>query len=100
MKNKPTSTQDTQPENQWINYPLAEHLFVVILFSLLAPCAWGISLLSSGDYFSGITILVIWVIAYGWLALYLHHINRVRLWISLPSAFLISLACIVVFYLQ
>jgi len=78
--------------------PFVEQLFVAVLFGLLAPGAWAVFLLSRGSLLSGVAVLAVWVVAFGWLALFLQRRNRVRLWVTVPSAVLVLIACIVAFF--
>ena|SRR5882672_1636405 len=82
----------------WMLLPFAEQLFVAVLLGLLAPGAWGVYLLSRGGLFPGVLVLVVWAAAFGWLALFLHRRNRVRLWVSVSSATLVLIACVVAFF--
>src|SRR5439155_16576753 len=97
-------TIHTDPEQReppvpwWLLLPFVEQLFAVVLFGLLAPGAWGVYLLSRGARLWGIAVLAAWAIAYGWLALLLQRRNRVRLWVSVPSAMLVLIACVIVFF--
>jgi len=80
--------------------PFVEQLFVVVLFGLLAPGAWGIYLLSRGARLWGVAVLTVWAVAYGWLALFLQRRNWVRLWVSIPCAVLVLIVCVIVFFSQ
>ena len=97
-------TTHTDPEQQepnvpwWLLLPFVEQLLVVVLFALLAPGAWGVYLLSRGARLWGVAVLAVWAVAYGWLALLLQRRNRVRLWVSVPSAILALIGCIIVFF--
>jgi len=83
---------------RWLYFPFAEQVFVVTLFILLAPGIWSIYLLSRGQVINGVIILALWAALFGWLAVFLHKRMRIRLWVSVPSAIFVLVACIVVFF--
>ncbi len=99
MTNRADPEKQTPHVPWWKLLPFVEQIFVAVLFGLLAPGAWGIYLLSRGRILSGVAVLAIWAIAFGWLALFLHRRNLVRLWISVPSAALVLMTCVLVFFL-
>ncbi len=66
-----------------------EPVFIALLFGVLVPGAWGISLLSQHQWFKGIGVLVLWAVAFGLFAWFLHRRKRARWWVSLPSALLV-----------
>ena len=98
MTNRSDPEHETLHVPRWMLLPFVEQLFVVVLFGLLAPGAWAVFLLSRGSLLSGITVLAAWAVAFGWLALFLQRRNRVRLWVTVPSAVLVLIASIVVFF--
>ena len=81
-----------------MHVPFVEQLLVAVLFGVLAPGAWGVSLLSRGRVIEGAIVIAGWAALFGWLSLYLHRRNRIRLWVSVPSAVLVLIACAVVFF--
>ncbi len=78
--------------------PFAEQIFTLLLFILLAPSVWGVFLIYQGQLASGLAVLGIWVAAFIGIAIFLNQKRVVRLWVSIPSALLVFLAAIFVFF--
>ena len=100
MTNRADPEQEASHVPGWLLLPFVEQLFVVVLFGLLAPGAWGVYLLSRGARWRGVAVLAVWAVAYGWLALFLQRRNWVRLWVSVPAAALVLIACVIMFLSQ
>ena len=98
MTNRTDPEQEAPHVSWWLLLPFVEQLLGVIIVGLLAPGAWGVYLLSRGALLWGVAVLAVWAVAYGWLALFLQRRNRVRLWVSVPSAVLVLIACVIVFF--
>jgi len=83
---------------RWLYFPFAEQVFVLALLVLLVPGGWSIYLLSRGQVIVGVLVLVLWAALFGGLALFLHKRMNIRLWVSVPSALLVLVACVVAFF--
>ena len=83
---------------RWLYFPFAEQVFVLALLVLLVPGGWSIYLLSRGQVIVGVLVLVLWAALFGGLALFLHKRMNMRLWVSVPSALLVLVACVVSFF--
>jgi len=82
----------------WLYFPFAEQVLVLVLLILLAPGGWSIYLLSHGHAIEGVVVLALWAAVFGWLAVFLHKRMRIRLWVSVSSAILVLVACVVAFF--
>ncbi len=90
--------QETLSPSGWLHLPFSEHLLTLLLLGLITPGVAGVNLLSKGAYLSGAVVLIAWVGGFGWLSVYAHRRYRIRLWVTVPSAALVLLASVVVFF--
>ena len=83
---------------RWLYFPFTEQVLVLVFLVLLAPGGWSIYLLSHGQAIGGVVVLAVWTALFGWLAVFLHKRMRIRLWVSVSSAILVLVACVVAFF--
>jgi len=83
---------------RWLYFPFAKEVFLLTFLILLAPGGWSMYLLSRGQVITGVLVLVLWAALFGWLAVFLHKRLTIRLWVSVPSALLVLVACVVAFF--
>jgi len=82
----------------WMLLPFVEQIFAVALLALLAPAAWGVSLLARGSILLGGVVLVCWLFAFGWVAYSLQRTKGIRMVITVPCAALFLVVCGVSFF--
>lgn len=83
--------------SNWILLPFVEQLFVVAVFLLIGPGAWGAYLIARGSWSTGAAVLLAWILVYGLVAYVLNRNSVIRLWISVPSAALVVVATFIAF---
>ena len=98
MKNQTEPGQKTDNNYWWMLLPFTEQILILILFTILAPASWSIYLFSRGNFLLGIAVLIMWGATFSWLAAFLNRRRHVRLWVSLPTAAIILLISVVVFF--
>ena len=96
---KMSNRYELEPRRQrhsWILVPF-EPLLAAIA-GALAPAVLGIYLVSRGRLLSGASLLAVWIVAFGWFAAFLQRRQFGRLWITVPSAALVLIAWVFIFF--
>jgi hypothetical protein len=83
--------------HSWLLVPFEPRLAAIV--GALAPAICGIYLVSRGRLLSGASLLAVWMVAFGWFAVFLQRRQFARVWITVPSAALVLIACVFIFFL-